>query len=86
MAREILIKRRADRRGWRDATGRIEALRVIETLEPGMAALGWNGYRGWEVRLLDLAGTVLDAEMAETLTEAEERAWWFRNRIEEGRA
>lgn len=88
MKRDILTKRTTD--GWASKDGRIRATRDTElrdSVKRGDAITTVTGRMTfWDVELLDTDGNVLDYESVNTLAEADDIAWWFRNRIGEGRA
>jgi hypothetical protein len=91
MKRDILTQRIEN--GWQHPEGRVRATRDQEALELGRQVKageavvhGITRFSYWDVELLDESGNVIDTESVNTLADADDQAWDFKNRIDEGRA
>lgn len=87
MSRDILTKR--IEKGWASPNGRIRALRDTSHLEAKRNGAIYSGnftrFTFWTVELLDHEGEIIDDESVDALDEAEDQAWWYQCRIDEGR-
>lgn len=89
MKRDILTKR--TERGWASRDGRIIAWRDDSMLQRKKDGTSWfspnvTRFVFWVVELRSPDGTeIWDEDNFPTLKEAEEQAWWFQCRIDEGR-
>jgi len=85
--RDFLTKRIPG--GWTTPCGRVRAVRDTELLDAkrdGAVSMGVGRTTFWTLELIDNECNVIDTESVNTLTEADEEAWIFMNRIAEGRA